>query len=736
MNSRAPLLLAALAFAAACAPAPRPQPVPLPQPAEATRPASALTPVGTVSKSIAQPLIRVGLLSDQPRVTFPRVPDGYLLVTEAGPSTLRRGFTLRAPLAEAVVRYAVQMASISDEPSANALAERLRGETGQRVDVIFDPATGQRRVLAGDFASSDEATPFRATLIERGYGRDLMVVRRPASQAFERMAELEDDEGDRHTIRGESLLVMPLSQETVQIDNKPYRTAARVFINARGLFNVINELNLEEYLYGVVPAELGPRVYDELEALKAQAVAARTYAFRNLGQFRAEGYDICPGPACQAYAGFSGEDALSTQAVRETRGLVMTHEGKVIDALYTSTCGGETSDVSTMFPGRSDPYLRAVRCVEMEMLSMAGRADSGLLNEQAANARLFAAAANLGEPRSWGAGDVAAAVGAASRLLGAPAPAGRPASSRRRDVLRYLGQTFDLPSKARALTLIEDRQYWFPRDEQTEDDVHLAASFLIKYGIWPAQFIDQVDLNAAMPREELYALLGSWLREHAALQEVTGKIFAVNGREVTLKAEGKLSRYTLPENVPLLRRLNDRLIEYARLPIMIGDRAVIFVDGQKRPAGMVVVANFDGASFDRTSSFANWTRSYRADELVTTINRRQPIRELRGIRPLVIDASKRIAELEVTAEEGRTFVLRGLPVRWSLNVPDNLFVFTRTKDPDGADRYTFFGKGWGHGTGMCQVGAYGSAFRGWTFDRILKHYYTGVELVPMEQAGR
>ena len=82
-------------------------------------------------------------------------------------------------------------------------------------------------------------------------------------------------------------------------------------------------------------------------------------------------------------------------------------------------------------------------------------------------------------------------------------------------------------------------------------EAHLAAAFLIKYGIWPAQFIEGVDLAAPMPREELYALLGSWLREHSALQEANGKIFAVSGRTVTLKAEGKLTEFRLPENAPL-----------------------------------------------------------------------------------------------------------------------------------------------------------------------------------------
>jgi len=147
---------------------------------------------------------------------------------------------------------------------------------------------------------------------------------------------------------------------------------------------------------------------------------------------------------------------------------------------------------------------------------------------------------------------------------------------------------------------------------------------------------------------------------------------------------------------------------------------------------MIVQANYDGAAFDRTSSFSNWTRSYRADELLPSINRRNPITQLIDIKPLVVDASKRIAEMEVTAEGGRTFVLKGLPVRWSLQVPDNLFVYEKTKDPDGVDRYTFYGKGWGHGTGMCQVGAYGMAFRGWTFDRILRNYYTGVEIQKMK----
>jgi stage II sporulation protein D len=724
-------------FLAACTAAPPPVAAPSGRPApqaSGTRSPHALTPAASQPRPVATPSIQVGLLSDQPQVTFPRTADGYVIVSESGPAVLRRGFTVTAPLAAATVRYAVQVSAISDVSSARALVEKLRTETGLQTDMVFNSATGAYRILAGNFASSEAAAPTRTRLTEQGYGRDLLVVRRPSEETFDFRVELVDDEGDRHTLRGQTITIAPVSAETIAIDNKPYRSNARLFINPRGLLNVVNELNLEEYLYGVVPAEMGPSIYDEVEALKAQAVAARTYAVRNMGQFRAEGYDICPGPACQAYNGFSAEHALSTRAVRETTGVILLHGGKPIDALYSATCGGETSDVGTMFPGRNEPYLRRVRCIEHDMLTFAGRADSGLLTEQQVNARLFAALAGLPETSgSWSATEVVQAVAATQRFLGmtAAGPQVRPASSRRGDVLTYLASALRLERNARTLMFEEDLRYFFPQTAGSGGVPYLAASFLIKYGINPAQFIDRVSLAEPMPREELYALLLGWIREHNLLTDAEGRISRIEGRNVSLKLRGEVTSYAMPAGAPIFRRLGDRTQEYARVPVMIGDRATVVLSRDRRPVALVVIANYDGAAFDRTSSFSNWTRSYRAEELVPVINRRNPIQQLVDIRPVTIDASKRIAELEVTAEGGRTFMLRGLPIRWSLNVPDNLFVYEKTRDPDGMDRYTFFGKGWGHGTGMCQVGSFGMAFRGWTYDRILLHYYTGVTLGKM-----
>ncbi|HET7435477.1 MAG TPA: SpoIID/LytB domain-containing protein, partial [Thermoanaerobaculia bacterium] len=688
-------LAAFLLVLSACAPAQLPPPATTPSQAPvavaATTPVhspNALTPVSnTAPRGVVQPRIRVGLLSDQASVTFPRTTDGYYLVSSSGASILKRGFTVTAPLSDATVRYAIQASVISDARSAKSFADKIGTETGLRVDSLFDPASGAYRILAGDFATSDDATPVRAQLTERGYGKDMLVVRRPSDQPFEKTHRIIDDEGDRYTLTGDTLTISPVSADTVEIDTKPYRTSAQLFINARGLFNVVNVLNLEDYLYGVVPAEMGPTIYDELEALKAQAVAARTYAVRNLGQFKAEGYDICPGPACQAYKGFSGENDLSNQAVSETAGVVITYQGKLIDALYTATCGGETSDVGTMFPGRTDPYLKAARCIELDFIPLDGRADSGLLTEQQVNARLFASLGGLLDTTaSWSAGDVETAVSAALRVAGAPATtAPRPTSSRRGDVLRYLAAVFSLDAKARTVTLPEDRKYYFPETKNPEDVPYLASAFLIKYGIQPAQNIDRIDLSQAMPREELYAILGGWLREMTLVQESNGKIFKLDGRRVTLKSEGKISSFTLPAGIPVFRRIGDRTQEYRNLPVLLGDRATVLLSEQKVPVGIIVQGNYDGAAFDRTSSFSNWTRSWRADELVPVINKRNPIQQLLDIKPLSVDASERVLELEVTAEGGRKFTLKGLPIRWSLNLPDNLFVYDKTKDPDGVD---------------------------------------------------
>ena len=154
---------------------------------------------------------------------------------------------------------------------------------------------------------------------------------------------------------------MASSGAPLAIENRTYRGAIEVFGNRRNTLTVVNELPIEEYLLGVVPNELSPTTFGQIEALKAQAVAARTYVQRNLGQSKNEGYDICATDACQVYLGAGTEDPTASQAVLDTRGVVATFDGKPIDALYTSTCGGRTENSENIFDLKV-PYLVSTSC--------------------------------------------------------------------------------------------------------------------------------------------------------------------------------------------------------------------------------------------------------------------------------------------------------------------------------------------------------------------------------------
>jgi stage II sporulation protein D len=120
---------------------------------------------------------------------------------------------------------------------------------------------------------------------------------------------------------------------------------------------LINRIALDDYVKGVVAGEM-PSYWDS-EALKAQAVAARTYALatRKLGGV----FDLYPDPRSQVYEGVSGETFATNRAVNATRGRIVTYQGAPIVAYYFSTSGGETENVEYSFFGAlPEPYLRGV----------------------------------------------------------------------------------------------------------------------------------------------------------------------------------------------------------------------------------------------------------------------------------------------------------------------------------------------------------------------------------------
>lgn len=116
-----------------------------------------------------------------------------------------------------------------------------------------------------------------------------------------------------------------------------YRGDLEFRIN-NGKISVINLIGIEEYLYGVLPAEIP--VSSKPAALKAQAVAARTVVFKNLGRHKKEGFDLCADVHCQVYKGMTAETPQTTQSVKQTRGEILVYNGNPIEAFYHANCGG------------------------------------------------------------------------------------------------------------------------------------------------------------------------------------------------------------------------------------------------------------------------------------------------------------------------------------------------------------------------------------------------------------
>ncbi|MGM0443941.1 MAG: SpoIID/LytB domain-containing protein [Fibrobacterota bacterium] len=122
----------------------------------------------------------------------------------------------------------------------------------------------------------------------------------------------------------------------------------------------INRLPVEEYLKGVVPLEIGRRSITELSAMKAQAVAARTYTYRKMAERRDWEYDLYPSVQDQVYRGVSAEYRGTNLAVEETAREVLVHGDTLVEAYYHSTCGGSTAGVDQVWSGAARSYLQPV----------------------------------------------------------------------------------------------------------------------------------------------------------------------------------------------------------------------------------------------------------------------------------------------------------------------------------------------------------------------------------------
>ncbi len=292
--------------------------------------------------------------------------------------------------------YRLQIAGMASRIEAEERSKEVREATSQESQIIQDTETKTWGLFVGRRLDREEAEELRARLDNAGFAVAVVPLTGPASTdgPSPKVASAEAPRQSSGSLTRTSAMVRPVARSStpsrevvafsagsgrlfsssapvtfasddqtlpVRFNDQPYRGRIEVFTNTRGSLTVVNVLGLEDYVKGVVPNELSAGGFPLIEAHKAQAIAARTYALQNRGQFMSQGYDLLPTTRSQVYKGLSSENSLSSRAVDETRGMIATFEGEPINALYTSTCGGRTEDGENIFVNAVG-YLKGREC--------------------------------------------------------------------------------------------------------------------------------------------------------------------------------------------------------------------------------------------------------------------------------------------------------------------------------------------------------------------------------------
>ena len=136
-----------------------------------------------------------------------------------------------------------------------------------------------------------------------------------------------------------------------------------------------------------------------------------------------------------------------------------------------------------------------------------------------------------------------------------------------------------------------------------------------------------------------------------------------------------------------------------------------------------------GPSFERESSWTEWVRRVSGKELARGWAPGGAGAEVREIAILRRSPAGRVVEIRVSTDAAQV-VLKRFDLRQALELPEMLFSVQRVRGAQGEIEFLFLGRGWGHGVGLCQNGAFGMALAGATYDAILRHYYSGIQIVP------
>jgi stage II sporulation protein D len=697
---------------------------------------------------IPKPIITIGLganlqdirIRSSSGMKIYEVDAGYKLVSDAADEVQIEGGAEK--LTE---KYVILLAHAKERAEADLLAAGFKSRIGGKVYVAEDSqadAAGVFEIKLGDFLTRGDALAKVAQLNAAGL-QDVWIDREDITEGAFHPIWMHIADELKPLGRESTIYFIPGNPESfLSLNGRSYRGFLIMKGSRKGIV-LINVVNLEDYLKSVVPGELSPGQFNALEALKAQAVAARTYALKNKGQFGQFGYDLVDTPRSQLYMGMSSEHPLSNRAVDETKGEVMRYRGELINALYTSTCGGKTENVENVFVGRPAPYLKSVECTlenqpewqieaktPVAPITIDGRnasLDVALLLglgvvPMGAEPLDFRQDVSFDEAVEW--------IKDTRRLLGVKEQGFVPDSAALDFVglARLLIEAFAWKDRIEQLLLPGEVDFILKDVPQVQGKDRRPLAYCFQSGLFPAS-VRSGNPFRAVSRAELAMALARIVKDQKDFFQ-SGTFRAAGKGTIEVGQDFERKTLALSNHVRLLRTIEGQTTFATKLTLLGGEN-VRWLEREGQVAYLEVISPPNTNVLDRSSRFNRWQVRKTRQELETLINQAYPIGGLVDIDIKSRGASGRATKLVVTGEDNSVTV-HGFQIRAALGLRDTLFVVDRTYDEAGrVDTFTFSGRGWGHGVGLCQVGAYGMAVAGGKYQDILKKYYSGIKLDKM-----
>ncbi len=451
----------------------------------------------------------------------------------------------------------------------------------------------------------------------------------------------------------------------------------------------------------------------------------------------------------QVYKGVSIETKMGTQAVRETRGMIATYNGKPIMAYFTSTCGGRTENSENIFD-HAEPYLRGVECsleghkhfdpflvktsrqpaklrddANLELvrfMSLLAVNGFSLTTAQMTDA-WFEDVPTQGEMSNW--------LNQLASKFGKTFPNVNKDTAKPVELAQILAGFIYTPGAADTLLSDSDVNYHLSFDDAAEipKERRPEIAMLLRDGYFALHPDLTIKPNRPFSRAKMLRLIRQiYLKKNwmPTLQSGTTKA-SVDGKLV-LKSGKNERQLSIRPDVFLFRQFGGELYSVKEAALVGGETVKYQLDATGAVIYLEVEPTDTPTSAENMSPFSNWSKTLGAGAVQSRLSR-----YVRGIGTLYDvnikqkGYSRRAVELEITGSNG-VKTLKGGKIRSALRLKEQLFVINKRYSGSTVSSYTFTGRGWGHGVGMCQYGAYGLAKMGVKADEIIKHYYTGVEV--------